>query len=352
MRTFKIKRKKAGLTPGALVHVGEQHVDRVTLTRIQYDEKELVTRELEPDAALPPVTEQGVVWLNICGLHDIGVFERLGKFYDIDPLILEDVLNTDHRPKADLLEDSGFILVKMIRLTGEGRSIDAEQLSVILKQNLVITFQERPGDLFDPIRERLKNPRTRLRRRKADYLTYALIDVVVDYYFVVLEAIGEKLEDLEAEVIGRPDTVLLERIHAVRGDLIFMRKSIWPMREVISTLMRDESPLFEPTTEPFLRDLYDHTIQAAETLESYRDLISSLRDIYLSSVSNSMNEVMKVLTIIATIFIPLTFIAGIYGMNFEYMPELKWHWSYPLVWIVMIAVVAGMVCYFRRKKWL
>jgi magnesium transporter len=249
-------------------------------------------------------------------------------------------------------EDYIFIVTKMLSYDEKENQIKTEQFSLVLGQNYIITFQERVGDVFELVRDRLRKGKGRIRKRPPDYLAYALIDAIVDHYFTVLEKLGERVEALEEELMTNPSPETLQTIHHTRRELIFLRKSVWPLRELIGGLERGESSLVDENTTVFLRDVYDHTIQVIDMVETLRDMVSGMLDVYLSSVSNKMNEVMKVLTIIATIFIPLTFIAGIYGMNFEFMPELKWHWAYPIVWVIIIAIGITMLLYFRRKKWL
>jgi len=240
----------------------------------------------------------------------------------------------------------------MLSYDDENQAVQAEQVSLVLGPNFVISLQERVGDVFEQIRDRIRNAKGRIRKMGSDYLCYALIDAIVDNYFAILEGFGERIESMEEELVAEPTEKTLQQIHTLKREMIFLRKSVWPLRELISALQRSESPLIQESTDIYLRDVYDHTIQIIDTVESFRDMISGMLDIYLSSLSNKMNAVMKVLTIIATLFIPLTFVAGIYGMNFKYMPELEWHWAYPAVWLVMVVVAAVMLIYFRKKKWL
>ena len=293
-----------------------------------------------------------MTWINIDGLHEVEIIETIGTHFDIHPLILEDILHTGQRPKFEDFEKYIFIVFKMLYFDQNGDDILEEQISIILGSNFVISFQEKEGDVFNPVRERIRAGRFQIKKRSIDYLAYALIDAVVDNYFLILEKIGEKIEDLEEELLDNPTPETLQTIHHLKRKLISLRKSIWPLREVIGGLERGESALFHESTTIYLKDVYDHTIQVIDTIETFRDMVSGMLDTYLSNVSNKMNEVMKVLTIIATIFIPLTFIAGIYGMNFEFIPELKWHWGYFFIWGLMILIVIGMIFYFRRKKWL
>jgi magnesium transporter len=240
----------------------------------------------------------------------------------------------------------------MLHYNEKKNEIEAEQISLILGPHFVISFKESQSGVFDPIRERIRNQKSRVRKTGADYLAYALIDAIVDNYFIILEKLGEQIEDLEEELVTNPTPETLQAIHTLKREMIFLRKSVWPLREVVSGLERGESPLIHESTDIYLKDVYDHTIQVIDTIETFRDMISGMLDIYLSSISNAMNAVMKVLTIIATIFIPLTFIVGIYGMNFKYMPELEWRWGYFIAWAIMIVIGFVMVLYFKRKKWL
>ncbi len=261
-------------------------------------------------------------------------------------------MDTEARSKLEDFDDYIFIALKMLSHSEKEDEIQAEQLSLVLGSNFVISFQERKGDVFDPIRQRIGTGKGRIRKMGADYLAYALIDTIVDNYFIIPEKIGEKLESIEEELVTNPTSQTFQAIHSLKRQLIFLRKSVWPLREVVRGLEGVESALIHESTNIYLRDVYDHTIQVIDTIETSRDMLSGMLDIYLSSISNRMNQVMKVLTIIATIFIPLTFIAGIYGMNFKFMPELELFWAYPLVLIAMTAIAISMLIYFRRKKWL
>jgi magnesium transporter len=284
------------------------------------------------------------------GIHDVALIEKIGKHFNIHPLTLEDIVNTNQRPKFEDYDNYVVAIMKMIYYDTELRS---EQLSVVLMEGMVISFQEvYGGDAFDLIRTRIRQGKGRIRKMAADYLAYALIDAVVDCYFTILEKIGDKIEVLEEELISDPTKETMQQLHHMKREMIFVRKAVWPMRELINNLERSETELIRPSTDVYLRDVHDHTVRVIDTVETYRDLISGMMDIYLSSVSNRMNEVMKVLTIITTIFVPVTFIAGIYGMNFDYMPELHSKWGYPLTWAVMIAIIVSLLVYFRKKKWL
>jgi len=345
--------KTSGLPPGALVHVGEKKVEKTRIRVIDYDEAGIAEKELTAiEECFPYKDTPTVTWVNIDGLHEVDVIQKLGDTYGLHPLILEDIVNTSQRPKMEDLEDNVFVVVKMLTYDDEEGVVKAEQFSLVLGPHYVISFQEKVGDVFEPIRERLRKGKGLIRKRGPDYLLYRLIDAIVDNYFVVLEKIAGEVESLEDRIMTEPTSDLLQTIHYLKSELIFLRKSVWPLREAISALERGEVGLIQEKTSLYLRDVYDHTIQVVDTIETFRDMVSGMLDVYLSSVSNRMNEVMKVLTIIATIFIPITFIAGIYGMNFKNMPELEWAWGYPLVWCIILAVGLIMVLYFRKRKWL
>ena len=351
--------KKAGLPPGTLVHVGEKKVEAVKISYLDYDERNFQEKQVSNiEECFPFKTTPTVTWINIDGLHDVEIIEKLGNQFELHPLILEDVLHTEQRPKYEDFDNYIFVVLRMLQYNEQIQDIESEQVSLILGTNFVISFQERVGDVFDSVRERLRNAKGKIRKMGSDYLAYALLDAIVDSYFVILEKVGERIESMEEELVVNPKEKTLQQIHTMKREMISLRKSIWPLREVISGLQRSESSLIAETTGIYLRDIYDHTIQVIDTVESFRDMVSGMLDIYLSSISNKMNTVMKVLTIIATIFIPLTFIAGIYGMNFNpekspwNMPELNWYWGYPVVWLVMAVIAVIMLIYFKRKKWL
>jgi len=352
-KLIKKRSRKAGLPPGTLVHIGEKRAEAVRITLIDYDEQSFQEKEVSTIEecflfkATPTVT-----WINIDGLHQVDIIEKLGKQFELHPLILEDILNTGQRPKFEDFDKYIFVVLKMLTYNDEKQTVRAEQVSLVFGSNFVISFQEQVGDVFDHIRDRLRNAKGRIRKMGPDYLCYTLMDAIVDNYFAVLERFGERIESMEEELVSNPTEKTLQQIHTIKREMLFLRKSVWPLREVISVLQRSESSLISESTGIYLRDVYDHTIQVIDTVESYRDMVSGMLDIYLSSISNKMNAVMKVLTIIATIFIPLTFVAGIYGMNFENMPELKWRWGYGAVWLVMIVVAGIMMVFFRKKKWL
>jgi magnesium transporter len=345
--------RKAGAPPGTLIHIGEQQIDQVRLTLIKYDAGMLEEfRANTLDEALAQVTGDRLTWLNIDGIHDVELIGRLGKHFDIHPLTQEDILNTTHRPKFEEFDHYAYIVLKMLRFdTGTGRVL-TEQVSLILTERTLISLQETQEDVFGPVRTRLQKGRGRIRGAGCDYLAYTLIDAVVDHYFAILEQIGIQIEAIEEQTLSDPTAAVLNRIHTMKREILYLRKQIWPLREVVGTMAKDEPALITDETVIFLRDVHDHTVQIMETIESQRDLLSGLLDLYMNGLSNRMNEVMKVLTIMATMFIPITFIAGVYGMNFKHMPELEWPWGYGLIWGIMIAMVIVMVVYFKKKKWL
>ncbi len=351
--------KKAGASPGTLVHIGEQKAEKVRITLFDYERDRFEEKELPTiEAALSYKDKPSVSWINIDGIHRVDILEKIGARFDLHPLVLEDILNTTQRPKLENHGDYIFIVVKMLHYSEKSGTVEAEQISMILGPHFVISFQEKEGDIFNPIRERIRTQESRLRNNGADYLAYRLLDTIVDHYFAILENMGEKIVAVEDELMKNPTTDTLAEIHRLKREIIFLRKSIWPLREIISSLEREESPLIKDSTEIFLRDVYDHAIQVMDTVESFRDMVTGMLDIYLSNLSNKMNEVMKVLTIIATIFIPLSFITGIYGMNFSHdaspwnMPELGWYFGYPTAITVMVAIAIVMIIYFKKKKWL
>ncbi len=352
-RFLKRQLTKAGSSPGTLVHVGEQKVDETRITLIDYDEAHLDERVLDDiEDAFPLRDLPTVTWINIDGLHEIDIIEKIGQHFNIHPLVLEDIVNTGQRPKTEEFEDVIYVILKMLHYNENSEKISSEQFSLVLGPNFLISFQEIQGDVFKTVRDRIRKPKTRIRKAGCDYLAYALIDAIVDHYFVLLEALGDKIEDIETQLLDHPTRDTLEIIHEMKREMIYLRKQIWPIREMINGLVKGESSLIQEQLHVYLRDVYDHTIQIIDTIESYRDILSGMLDIYLSTLSNRMNEVMKVLTIIATIFIPITFVAGIYGMNFKFMPELEWRWGYFMVWGIIIVVVGIMVGFFKKKQWL
>lgn len=343
---------KIGMPPGSIVYLGEKKVDKVTIKVTEYDEAGAETYEIKSVEEIDPFTDTPqVTWISVCGLHETDFLKQVGEKFKIHPLVLEDILNVDTRPKIEITDDYLFIVMKLVLFNPDQKILETEQVSFILGRSFLFSFSERTDEIFNPIKDRITSQLGKIRKRGSDYLLYALMDIVVDHYFLALEKIDERIESLDDEVIKNPERSQIESIYNLRNLLLIIRKSIWPLREIVNQLIKDESDLLDESIEPYLRDLYDHTIHITETIEQQREVTNGLMEIYLSMMSNKMNEVMKVLTVIATIFIPLTFIVGIYGMNFPNMPEMNWPWAYFAVWGVMIAMVVGMVIYFRKKNW-
>jgi magnesium transporter len=350
----KVRRSvKTGLAPGSMIYVGDEAAEKVEIELIRYnvsDKDRLDLSDFDPE--LLSDERFTVNWLNICGVNNPKLIQELGKNLDIHVLTLEDILNTGQRPKIEDYGNYCYLVIKMLTYDETAKEIIHEQVSIILKDKLIVSFQEKEGDVFAPIRERINTDESRIRKNGVDYLLYALLDAVVDNYFVILEKIGDQVEDLEEGILTTPSPETMQQLYSLKRSVIMLRKNVWPLREVINFLQRAEENIIKQHTGIFLRDLYDHTIQVIDHIESLRDIISGMVDIYLTSISNRMNSVMKVLTIISTIFIPLTFIAGVYGMNFVFMPELQWPLSYPIVLFVMLVIVVVMLLFFKKKKWL
>ena len=346
------RKSKMGLAPGSYVFTGYQKMEQVHIELIQFNETEYLKSSYSEIKEVIKVLDQSknyTNWLNIEGIHDVELVEDLCKHYGIHRLSGEDIVSVGQRPKLDEFDNYLHLVLKMFML--EDNSMTYEQTTFLLKEGLLITFQEKSGDVFDHVRKRLEEGKGQIRTRSSDYLMYALVDAIVDHYFVILEDVGERLDELEIEMLENPTEKVLAKLHSIRREALNLRRSVYPLREVVSQLSKIEEPIIHEETKLFLRDLYDHTIQAIETIEVFRDMASGMLDLYMNSISNKMNNVMKVLTIIATIFIPLTFVAGIYGMNFEYMPELAFYWGYPITMGLMFIIALGMVIYFKRKKW-
>ena len=353
LQKSKPKAKKIGLSPGTLVYTGEKKKDTVKITLFDYKENFIVEKTLDNiEESFGCKDSDLTSWINIDGLHDLSIIEKIGKHFEIHPLVLEDILHTSQRPKVDDYENYLFIVVRMFDYNSDTNEIRNEQVSFVLGKNYLITFQEDTGDVFDTVRDRLRKGGPQMRNGGPDYLAYALIDAIVDSYFHILEQIGDEIEELEDRIISDPEQSDLQLIHSLRRKMILLRKSVWPLRELLSSLQRNENGVIRNQTQIYIRDVYDHTIQIIDTIESYRDMAMGMLETYLSSLSNRMNEVMKVLTVIATIFIPLTFLAGVYGMNFRYFPELQIKWMYPWGFWGIVTICGGlMALYFKHKKW-
>ena len=350
---------KAGMPPGTLVHVGKKQLQNTKVSIIAYGRKWYMARGLTSiGRRIDAGRKGGIRWIDVEGLEQVELISKLGKQYNIHALALEDILQTGQRPKLEDYGDHLFVVLKMLQYNTRERRVDSEQVSIVLRKDLVLTFQEGiEGDVFDPIRRRIQGATGQLRSQGADYLMYSLMDAIVDQYFVILEQLGDRIEQAEESILEEPSAEALKEIQRLKHELMFVRKSIWSLREVVARLERGDSRLLQRPTLAYFRDLYDHTITTIETLESYRETLSGLVDLAMSSMSNKMNEVMKTLTIMASIFIPLSFIAGIYGMNFDTsagpwnMPELRWAMGYPIILLGMGFLAAVMLFYFKRRRW-
>lgn len=344
---------KIGMSPGSLVYIGDRKIDEIKIKIVDFDEHQFVESEVsEIDACLPYLQKDSVTWFNITGIHDTEFISRIGSQFNLHSLVLEDVVDSEQRPKIDDYGEYLFIVLKMLYAEKSAKTIVHDQVSIVITPTYVISFQTVDGDTFDPVRNRIRQGRGRIREKGSDYLAYALIDTIVDNYFKVLEDLDDKIEELEDRVISEPRTEILQEIQHLKKEMLYIRKSTWPLRDIINTLLRGESSVIKDDVSVYLHDLYDHTIKVLDTVETYRDMLSTILDIYLSSLSNRMNEVMKVLTIMASIFIPLTFITGIYGMNFKRMPELEWNWAYPVLLGIMTIIIIGMLLWFKKRKWI
>lgn len=346
--------RKLGLEPGTVVYVGDKATESpIKLSLFEYNDVSIQESELKQiiDCA-HELEHQTVKWLNVDGVHNSQLIVEIGKKFNLHPLLLEDVSNTQQRPKLEEYDNTLFLIVKMLSYNEQEKRIEVEQVSLVLGHNFLISFQEdKEGDILDPLRERLRVGKQKIRKSGADYLLYCILDMIIDHYFVILEKLGEEMNELEESIITDTSYGLLRTIYRMKRDMISLRRNIWPMREMLSNLERSENGLLTASTNIYFRDIYDHAIQAIETIEMYRDMLSGMLDIFLSSSSNHMNGIMKVLTTISTVFIPLTFIVGVYGMNFEFMPELHWKYGYISVWVLMGLSVIAMAVYFKRKKW-
>ncbi|MGD0275149.1 MAG: magnesium/cobalt transporter CorA [Syntrophales bacterium] len=352
-RWMKNRSKKAGMPPGSLIHIGDITTEKARITVLRYSESEANLEEISSLAECHILKEgPEITWIHIDGVHDTKILEELGNCYNIHPLTLEDILNTDQRPK---MEDYGryiFIVLKALHEKAHPELIGSQQISIIMGKDLVISIFEREETFLKPVRERILSGKGRIRNFGADYLAYIIMDCVVDQYFSIMETVGESTEDMEESLMTNPAPDTLHNLQHLKQEMIFLRKNVWPLREMLSAIERSESDIIAESTVIYFKDVYDHTIQIIDTIESLRDVLSGMLDIYLSSVSNRMNEVMKTLTIIATIFMPLTFIVGVYGMNFKNMPELELSWGYYSVLALMFFISIAMLLFFRRKKWL
>lgn len=346
---FRKRHPPIGAKPGTLlIHPQAQPP---TMRVLQYAPDQLAEHDIAAVADLPPLlTPDTVSWIDVQGVGDERVLRDLADVFQIHPLALEDVVNVPQRPKAERYDEHTLAIVRMARLAADAG--DQEQVSLFVGPNYVLTFQERSGDVFDAVRDRIRQGGPVLRSSGPGYLAYALLDAVIDGYYPIIEHFGDQLEALEESIVARPGAAVLHQIHHIKRELLSLRRAIWPLREAVNALIRDEDPLISERVRLYLRDCYDHCVQLIDVIETYRELAGGLLDVYLSSIGNRQNEVMKVLTIMASIFIPLTFMAGIYGMNFDHMPELHWRFGYPTFWILVLLIGGGMFAWFKRKRWL
>lgn len=351
-RKLVVKRgRKAGSGPGTLIHIGRPRAQQPSIRVIEYDQHNMADRLIEKAGDYRIRQGNHVAWLNVDGVHQPEVIEAVGEAFNLHPLVMEDILNVDQRPKVEDYDGYLYLVLRILRYDAASREIQSEQLSLVLGDHFVLSLHEVKSDIFDAVRSRLLDGR-QIRSMPADYLAYALLDSVVDHYFLALEELSDQIESLEDELIEKPQPSNLRQIHHYKREMLMLRKAVWPLREVLGRLSRDENPLIRAETRVFLRDVYDHTIHVMDTIDTLRELLVGMLDLYLSSINNRMNEVMKVLTIIATVFMPLTFIAGVYGMNFKVMPELEWRWGYPVVMVLMLVVAAALLLLFRRRRWI
>ena len=353
LHPFKRYSQKVGLPPGTLIYVGEERAEPIRITIIDYDETHLHEREVQTiEECLPFIDNESVTWIQIEGIHDITMVEELGAYFGVDHLLLEDLMSPTQLPKIEVYEDYAFIILKNLDYNTASARTSREQISLIIGLNFVISVQENRSGIFTSIQNRLRNAQGRIRQMQSGYLTYALIDIIVDHYFIALEKVDERVEALQEEIMTNPSSDVLAKINALRAEILLLRRPILPLRDVLVEILHGDTPLLDENIPPYFHDVYDHLIEVIQMLEMLRATVSGLFDIYTSAVSHRMNEVMKVLTIVATFFIPLTFIAGIYGMNFKFMPELESQWGYPVVLLAMLGISIGMFVFFKFKKWL
>jgi magnesium transporter len=343
---------KVGKAPGTLVFLGDQREGGVTIREFSFNANEY--REDPNVASLPSrsIVDSKIRWIDVVGVHDADTIHRIGQHFQLHPLTQEDIMNTCQRPKTEMHDDYLFIVVKMISFLPGEAEVATEQVSFVVGRGWLITFQEDDDDVFEIVRERIRQDKGKVRKAGADYLAYALIDAIVDHYFLVLEEFGDRIETLEEALIEGRSSQQIVQLQMVKHEIIALRKNIWPLREVVNNFLKTDSDLVSSHTKPYLQDLYDHTIQIIDTIESYRDIIAGVQDLYLSVVNNKMNEVMKVLALISTIFMPMTLVAGIYGMNFKNMPELETTWGYPVAMGLMATIGISMFILFKRRNWL
>jgi len=351
-KVLRSRHESIGQPPGSLIHIGEQKVEKTEITAIGYDEKQAVTLSVGNVEECLALRERfKVLWIDVTGLHETSVIEKIGELFGIDPLTLEDILHTGQRPKVEDFERYLYLTLQMLDFNGDTGEIGQEQLSVVVGPGWIITFQEIPGDMFDPVRQRIDSASSKLRKHEADFLAYTLVDAVVDHYFSILEEIENRIDLLDADLVATFSQESFNALNALKRELIMFRKAVWPLREIIASISRDDFAVVGDLVEHYFRDVYDHVILVIDTVEVFREIVTSMHETWLAGVNNRMNEIMKFLTMIATIFMPLSFIAGVYGMNFRNMPELNLWWGYYAVLGLMLLIVFGFLKYYRSRKW-
>jgi magnesium transporter len=349
---FKKKLRPVGLPPGSLENFNNKHED-IHLSVIEYSEDQFIEKhDISIETCLEHLDTPTMTWVEVSGVPNASTVAAIGKHFNFHPLILEDILTTGQRSKLDLFQDQVFIIVRFLQYNEKTNELQDQQASIVFGPNYLISFFECREDIFKPIKDRLRQGGSRIRKEGADYLAYALLDTIVDYYLVLLEKVDATLDSLEEELSHFPKPTTLHKIQHTKRVMVMLRKAIWPMRDVINRFMHLEGSIISPTTLIYIRDIYDHTVQTIDIIEGFRDVVSGMLDIYLSNINIRTNDIMKVLTIVSTIFVPLTFICSIYGMNFDYMPELRFHWGYPIVLIMMLSIAIAMLFFFRRKRWI
>ncbi len=346
------KNKIPGLSPGTPIVTSSKYSDEeVIIQMIDYNEDEMLeVKEAKLETCIPPIDDK-TRWIHVGGVHKAEMIQEIGLNFNVHPLIVEDLLNTRQRPKVEVYDDNVYIVLRAIHATSGEELLSSEQISIVLGSQYVLSFQESPYCMFNAIVERLQKDQARIRTLKSDYLTYALLDLIVDNYFIDLEILGDMIEDLEDDIIEDPRSLTLEKLYKLKRAMLYLRRHLWPLREVVRRFNRDEIGLIQEGTQLFLRDLIDHVIRATDIVETYRESLTSMLDIYLSSTSNRMNEVMQLLAVISTVFIPLTLMASVYGMNF-YIPEVQWEYGYPVFLLAMVFISILLVVYFKRRGWL
>ncbi len=353
-KLFNKRSNKIGVPPGTLLHIGEQKTQKIKLGLVDYNKERVIEKE---NATIQECLgcmkgDDSISWVHVGGVHDPELIATIGKQLGLHPLMMEDILNTGQRAKLDDYRDTIYIVTRSLKYNAEKNEVDDEQISIILGKSFVFSFTESSDNQFKDIKERIKKPLSRFRVSGSDYLMYAIIDTIVDNYFVVLEKVDDYLEKLDESLVDHPGRSVLAKIQKMKREMTLLRKWIWPMREVASQLLRIESPLISQSTRVYFRDVHDHAVYAIETIEGFRDIVGNMIDLYLSNISQRLNEIIKVLTIVSTIFVPLTFISSVYGMNFDVMPELHWKYGYPLLLLLMLLVAGGMLAFFKRRHWL